>query len=426
MTVVLRRKNSLILLVAIAALGALSVVLGNEREAARAAFPGANGKIVFSSAVEANMEIYVMNADGSQQQRLTNAVGFDSYPAWSPDGEKIAFMSERDGNYEIYVMDADGSNQTNLTNNLALDVGPVWSPDGTQIAFSSNRDGDADIYTLRIEGSEGPTNLTNATGNDTQPAWSPDGLSIAFSSDSLGGLAVMNADGSNPVAITTEFDGTPDWSPDGTRIVVQRWDGTFVFDVFSMNANGTGVTQLTAGVLPDQSPAWRPDGLQIVYSSAASDYEDIWVMDPDGTNATNLTNSTTADREPDWQSIPVDSDQDSCTDGAEFIRIPESQVFGGHRDKSNFWDFFDTPDASNVRDRNVSGLDFFRVLQRVGATGDPQTDPLSVPSPAPTYHTAFDRGPSSGPNPWNLTAADGAITGQDFFAVLAQFGHSCA
>jgi hypothetical protein len=98
---------------------------------------------------------------------------------------------------------------------------------------------------------------------------------------------------------------------------------------------------------------------------------------------------------------------------------------GGLRNDENFWDFFDTPDGSNIRDRAVTGTDFFRILQRFGASSDGSLDPLSAPPPAPAYHLAFDRGTSSGPNPWNLTAADGAITGQDFFAVLAQFGHDC-
>ena len=71
-----------------------------------------------------------MDADGSNQTRLTNNPASDAQPAWSPDGTKIAFNSDRDGNFEVYVMDADGSNQTRLTNNPADDGGPAWSPDG--------------------------------------------------------------------------------------------------------------------------------------------------------------------------------------------------------------------------------------------------------------------------------------------------------
>jgi hypothetical protein len=91
----------------------------------------------------------------------------------------------------------------------------------------------------------------------------------------------------------------------------------------------------------------------------------------------------------------------------------------------NFWDFFDTPDGSNVRDKVITGLDYMRVVARLGATGSPSINPLSPPPPAPAYHTAFDRGPSSGPNAWNLTPANGSIAGTDLFAILNQFGHDC-
>jgi hypothetical protein len=121
-----------------------------------------------------------------------------------------------------------------------------------------------------------------------------------------------------------------------------------------------------------------------------------------------------------------DTDQDGCTDKAELQTAPGSETSGGLRDPNNFWDFFDTPDNSNQRNKVVAGADFFRVLARFGSSGDPGGDPLSLPPPAPAYHTAFDRGPSSGPNTWNLTAANGAIAGTDFFAFLEQFGHSCS
>ena len=78
-----------------------------------------NGKIAFVSQRDGNDEIYTMNADGSNVQRLTSdpigSPNSDLSPTWSPDGTRIAFVSNRDGNYEIYVMNADGSNQQRLT-----------------------------------------------------------------------------------------------------------------------------------------------------------------------------------------------------------------------------------------------------------------------------------------------------------------------
>ena len=103
--------------------------------------PAPCGKIAFCSNRDSNNEIYVMNADGSNQTRMTNNPAIDNGPSFSRDGSKIAFFSDRDGNQEIYVMNADGSNQTRLTNNPAIDYYPSFSPDGSKIAFVSNRDG---------------------------------------------------------------------------------------------------------------------------------------------------------------------------------------------------------------------------------------------------------------------------------------------
>ena len=74
--------------------------------------PGRNGKIAFTSTRDDDGEIYTIEADGSNQTRLTNKPGYDISPKWSPDGTKIAFLGSNGFQYDIYVMNADGSNQT--------------------------------------------------------------------------------------------------------------------------------------------------------------------------------------------------------------------------------------------------------------------------------------------------------------------------
>ena len=147
---------------------------------------------------EENSEVFVANADGSNQTRLTTDPGSDVFPAWSPDGSKIAFASNRDGNYEIYVMNADGTAQTRLTTNPATDTTPSWSPDGSRIAFSSTRTGNGDIYVMNADGSN-PVRLTTYAGEENGPDWSVTGNRIAFNRLPAGGgefnILTMRADG---------------------------------------------------------------------------------------------------------------------------------------------------------------------------------------------------------------------------------------
>ena len=161
-------------------------------------------------------DIAVMNIDGSGLTRLTYDHG--EYPAWSPDGKRIAFASARDGNYEIYVMNADGTNQTRITVNPAYDMSPSWSPDGTQIVFDTQRDyfppaevgigPEFEIHMMNADGSQ-DMRLTNNLAEDRFPVWAFDGR-ISFSSN--GSLLIMNADGSNQIKLI-DSGAFPDWRP---------------------------------------------------------------------------------------------------------------------------------------------------------------------------------------------------------------------
>ena len=133
----------------------------------------------------ATPEIWSISTDGSEAQRLATD-GLD--PAWSPDGRQIAFVSTRDSNGmtcfhdcspngEIYVMDASGANQRRLTYTKTDEAEPAWSPDGTQIAFASARPvpkGNQELYSMRADGSCA-TRLTNTSVANSGPAWRPTG-----------------------------------------------------------------------------------------------------------------------------------------------------------------------------------------------------------------------------------------------------------
>ncbi len=255
-------------------------------------------RIVFSSHIDDNLEIYIMNADGSNPTRLTDNPAADLISTFSPDGTRIAFDSDRDGNWEIYVMKADGSNQTRLTNNPARDMFPSWSLDGTRIVFQSNRDGNWEIYTMNADGSN-PKRLTDNPAYDGNPCWSPDSNRIVFVSGrdkTRGEIYIMNTDGSNQARLTDNPAGigNPWWSPDGTKIAFNsNRDGNQ--EIYTMNADGSNPTRLTDNPANDGGPSWSPDGQKIAFSSDRDFDTEVYIMNADGSNPVNLTNNAPVD-----------------------------------------------------------------------------------------------------------------------------------
>ena len=276
---------------------------------ATATFPGTNGKIVFQSDDGDNSEIWIMNADGSDETRLTLGT-HDFEPSWSPDGQRIAFHSFRDSEAaEIYVMNADGSNPTRLTDNQANDSDVSWSPDGSLI-FKSDRSGDYEIYTMTSTGTNVEA-LTNNSSNESEASWSPDGTRIAFETDRDDGaeseIYVMNATGGGQTRLTNggqEYD--PEWSPSGDRIVFHsERDEDGELHLFVIDPDGTDEARLTNGTWKDSSVAWSPDATTLVFSSSRSGNGDVYVMDPtpNETGLVKLTDTLREEVEPDWQPI---------------------------------------------------------------------------------------------------------------------------
>ena len=220
-------------------------------------------RIAFYSDRDGNSEIYVMDADGSNQRRLTDTAADEGYPSWSPDGKTIAFDSDRDGNFEIYVMNADGTVPRRLTSSPARDVSASWSPDGKQIAFMSDRDGGFDVYVMNADGSN-PARRTT-TGTAWFPVWSPDGTKLAFHVGR--DVHVTQPDGSQLTRLTTDPDNGmyPSWSADGSKIAFMSWR-TGRTELFVMNADGTDQKKLMTMERGDAiDPRWSPDGSKIAF-----------------------------------------------------------------------------------------------------------------------------------------------------------------
>ena len=249
-----------------------------------------------------NLDIYVMNADGSNVRRIVDDPEYDVGPQWSPDGRKIVFMTGRNGNFDVYEMNADGTGQKNLTaDNDKPDGAPVWSLDGNNIAFSRRVEGKSQIFIMDAGG----TNLKRVTdnaANNEAPWWSPDGSKLAFQTDRDGNweIYVISVDGELAQLTDDPSDDlSPDWSPDGTRIAFSS-NRNGKQHIYVLNADGSSVAQITRSAGEDTDPSWSADGQRIAFTSTRDGNSDVYVMNADGSNQTRLTDDPGVDRYPRW------------------------------------------------------------------------------------------------------------------------------
>lgn len=219
---------------------------------------------------------------------------------------RILFLSNRDRpndkvyqdgtEHEMYVMDADGSNQTRLSTGLKVRYSERLSvsPDGTRILI--DKDTPAGQFALSyVSLAEPDRRVKLADGFASSPVWSPDGRHIAYCAGSGSGseqVIVMNADGSNaqPLTVGPDRHLFVDWSPDGRQLAFMR-----DYQLYVMNADGTEQRLLLTGFV--RNLAWSPDGTMIAFEGGdwLEDQEgnggDIWIVNSDGSDPRNLTNS---------------------------------------------------------------------------------------------------------------------------------------
>ncbi len=282
--------------------------------------PPSSGPISFTTDRDGNLEIYVINLDGSGLTNLTNNDITDHQSSWSPDGTKFAFISDetRDGNEEIYVMNADGSNRIRLTNSPGRDTHPKWSADGRRIVWESDRNGPrfvTDIFLMDAVDDDGDGNGDNLIplivhpAVDARPDLGPDDRLVFMSSRDHGEGEIYVLDGSGtPQRLTfnEQTDDAPMWSPDGTKIVFHSGRDENI-EIYVMDANGDNQTRLTKDPAQDSSPEWSPDGTQIVFDSQRELPSDIFVMDAvdvdgdgNGDNLIPVTTDPADNQNPSW------------------------------------------------------------------------------------------------------------------------------
>ena len=283
---------------------AASLIICCWPAAAHAAFPGQNGKIAFTNSDGVFLNVYTINADGSDLRQVAARA---QYPAWSADGRRLAyFLDSFDTNRGLAVADADGSGPVTIrpaayfadqmSSREQTLVEPAWSPDGGTIAYEdffvacSHPSCIVQQKGIRAIGADGSgDHLLPLPGfRASDPAYAPDGSQLAWDDDA--GVHVSNPDGTNDTVVTPDGGFDPSWSPDGTRIAFSRGDAIHV-----INADGSGDRRLTSPSTRNSDPAWSPDGTKIVWSQRG----ELWIMNADGSEQSRLATGGS----PDWQPL---------------------------------------------------------------------------------------------------------------------------
>jgi Tol biopolymer transport system component len=275
-------------------------------DAARTASPAtaaAGGRIAFSGDPSVHSNVYTINPGGTGRRQLTHvgAAQAAGAPDWSADGAKIVYMSNQTGDYRIWVMNADGSAQRRLTDDPGFaDLDPAWSPDGTRILFSRCDDHVGFILACDLEvmnaAGGGMRRLAGGHWTYMRGQYSPDGRRIVVGADRgglLSALWVMRSDGTGLHRITRPSLEAfwPGWSPDGRRIVFTDNCCQGGSNIWTVRPDGTGLRELTQfGPMPLQGgfASYSPDGRRIVLQynvkcPARGICQYFYVMNADGT-----------------------------------------------------------------------------------------------------------------------------------------------
>lgn len=298
-------------------------------------------EIVFTSSRDSTREIYVMDDDGSNIQRLTDNQFFEIGPVWSPDGKQIAFTRDVDADingkqYDIILMDADGDNQRNLTHHPARDGSPAWSPDGQQIAFTSDRSGRNEIHIIDIFSGRVKQLTDNRPldGKANDPSWSPDGRYIAYEqSTPRRGQTIYITDVKKETTKSLTppelniIKNRPRWSPNGKYILYHEIsfaeviananqepnDLPFIINLILGKKDRLVVSSVDGFDMPNLTipekwsfgfiAGWSPNSKEIIFAASPERWgrnSDIYRYHLNSHKIVNLTNHPSYDGDPNW------------------------------------------------------------------------------------------------------------------------------
>jgi TolB protein len=261
-------------------------------------------------------EIYAMDWDGADIQRITNHKSIALSPAWSPDGTRIAYTAfvertrTQTRNADMFIYELLSGKRWLVSYRQGLNSGANFTNDGKNLYLTLSQNGNPDIYKIDTEGAM-VSRLTNGPRGamNVEPATSPDGHHIAFSSDRSGQPMIYTMDTSGQsikrLTFAGHYNATPAWSPDGKKLAFAGWEADH-FDVFTMNADGSGMLRITSAKKPgghaamNEDPVFSADGRMLMYTSNRTGTNQIYISNLDGSEERRVTNDNYNYFKPKW------------------------------------------------------------------------------------------------------------------------------
>ena len=261
-------------------------------------------------------ELYIMDFDGANKRRLTYHRGVVISPAISPDGKKVLYslIQKRRGqrsqrNINLYLMNIATKKSYRLSSRKGLNTGSIFMPDGKNLLLTLSHVGNAEIYIMNIK-TKALRRLTRHYTPDVDPSINRLGNKMAFLSGRSGMPMIYTADVNRleknvkRISYVGKFNATPRFSPNGKEIAFSSWlDGRF--DIFRINADGTGLYRLTKDFGSNEDPTWSNDGQFIAFAgqrviSRQKALHNIYIMDRDGEIIGNITYNFGHSTSPRW------------------------------------------------------------------------------------------------------------------------------
>ena len=264
-------------------------------------------------------EIYIMDWNGENAQRVTRHRSISMSPSWSPDGRSIAYStyttrksrSNKFTNLDLFHLDVASRKRKVLSGRKGLNSGSVFHPDRKHVFLSLTHQGSADIFRIHTTNRRNLARITKGPyrAMNVEPSVSPDGQKIAFSSDRSGRpmIYIMNADGSQPKRLTFAgyYNSSPSWSPDGKWIAFSSYQRGYN-DIFVIKPNGTGLQRLTSSKgsngkrANSEEPTFSPDSGHVMFVSDRTGKKQLYIVGIDGSNERRITSDNYNYYKPKW------------------------------------------------------------------------------------------------------------------------------